>query len=61
MINLVELTRRDSVVRTSKAGKARVKRATVGEKAKVKKAARLLADFELITAKRFDAIVRALK
>ena len=61
MTHSKEPTRRDSVVKTSKAGKARVKRASVGEKAKVKKAARTLADFELITAKRYEAIVRALK
>jgi len=33
----------------------------VGDKAKIKKAARLLADYELITHKRFDAIVRTTK
>jgi len=49
------------VAKASKSAKARVKRATMGEKAQVKKAARVLADFELITTKRFDAILRTLK
>lgn len=49
------------MAKASKAAKSRVKRASVGEKAKIKKAARVLADFELITNKRFDAIVRTLK
>jgi len=49
------------MVKASKGAKGRVKRATVGEKAQIKKAARTLADFELITSKRFDAILRTLK
>ena len=49
------------MAKASRSAKARVKRATVGEKAKIKKAARTLADFELITGKRFDAILRTLK
>lgn len=49
------------MAKASKAAKARVKRATVGEKAQVKKAARVLADYELITSKRFDAIIRTLR
>ena len=48
------------MAKASKSCKARLKRATVGEKAAVKKAARTLADFECITNKRYDAIVRAL-
>lgn len=47
------------MAKASRAAKARVKRATVGEKASIRKAARTLADFELITTKRYDAIVRA--
>jgi len=49
------------MAKASKGAKARVKRATVGEKSQIKKAARTLADFELITSKRFDAILRTLK
>lgn len=48
------------MAKASKSAKARLKRATVGEKASIKKAARTLADFECITNKRYDAIVRAL-
>jgi len=51
--------RSDGMAKASRAAKARVKRATVGEKASIRKAARTLADFELITTKRYDAIVRA--
>lgn len=47
------------MAKASKAAKARVRRATVGEKASIRKSARLLADFDLITGKRHDAIVRA--
>ncbi len=47
------------MAKASRAAKARVRRATVGEKATIRKAARTLADFELITQKRYDAIVRA--
>ena len=49
------------MAKASRSAKARVKRATVGEKAQIKKSARVLADFELITGKRFDAILRTLK
>jgi len=49
------------LAKASRAAKARVKRSTVGEKAQIKKAARVLADYELITSKRFDAILRTLK
>ena len=49
------------MAKASRAAKARVKRSTVGEKAQIKKAARVLADYELITSKRFDAILRTLK
>jgi hypothetical protein len=49
------------MAKASRAAKARVKRATVGEKAQIRKAARVLADYELITGKRFDAILRTLK
>lgn len=49
------------MAKASRAAKARVKRASVGEKAKIKKSARVLADYELITNKRFDAILRTLK
>jgi hypothetical protein len=48
------------MAKASKAAKARVRRASVGEKASIKKSARTLADYELITQKRYDAIVRAL-
>jgi hypothetical protein len=47
------------MAKASKSAKARVRRATVGEKAQIRKAARMLADFDLITQKRHDAIVRA--
>jgi len=49
------------MAKASRSAKARVKRASVGEKASIKKSARVLADYELITNKRFDAIVRTLK
>ena len=49
------------MAKASRAAKARVKRASGGEKASIKKSARVLADYELITNKRFDAIVRTLK
>lgn len=48
------------MAKASKAAKARLKRASVGEKASIKKAARTLADYECITNKRYNAIVRAL-
>jgi len=48
------------MVKASKAAKGRVRRASVGEKSQIKKAAGLLADLELITQKRYDAILRAL-
>ena len=47
------------MAKASKAAKARVRRSTVGEKAAIRKAARKLADFDLITEKRYSAIVRA--
>ena len=46
------------VAKASKAAKGRVRRATMGEKASIRKSARLLADFDLITQKRYEAIVR---
>jgi hypothetical protein len=46
------------MAKASRTAKARVKRATVGEKAQIRKAARVLADYELITSKRYDAILR---
>ena len=49
------------MAKASRSAKARVQRATMGEKAQIKKAARVLADFELITGKRFDTILRTLK
>ena len=49
------------MAKASRSAKARVKRASVGEKASIKKSARVLADYELITNKRFEAIVRTLK
>ena len=49
------------MAKASKSAKARVKRASMGEKASIRKAARVLADYELITNKRFDAIVRTTK
>jgi len=49
------------MAKASKGAKARVKRANVRKKAEIKKAASTLADFELITSKRFDAILRTLK
>ena len=49
------------MVKASRSAKARVKRMTMGEKAAVRKAAGLLADSELISEKRFAAILRALK
>lgn len=49
------------MAKASKSAKARVRRANMGEKASIKKSARTLADFELITQKRYDAILRALK
>jgi len=49
------------MAKASKSAKARVKRATMGEKASIRKSARVLADYELITGKRYDAILRSLK
>ena len=46
------------LAKASKAAKGRVRRATMGEKAALRKSARLLADFDLITQKRYEAIVR---
>ena len=46
------------MAKASKAAKARVRRSNVSEKAAIKKSARLLADYDLITQKRFEAIVR---
>jgi len=43
------------MAKASKAAKGRVRRANMG------KSARVLADFELITQKRYEAILRALK
>ena len=48
------------MAKASKSAKARLKRASVGEKSQIKKGARKLADYECITNKRYDAIVRAL-
>ena len=52
---------RDYMVKASRSAKARVRLMSVSEKAQVKKAAGLLADSELITEKRFAAIMRTLK
>jgi len=46
------------MAKASKAAKGRVRRASMGEKASIKKSARVLADFELITLKRYEAILR---
>jgi len=52
---------RDYMVKASRSAKARVKRMTSGEKASVRKAARLLDDSELISRGRYGAIMRSLK
>lgn len=49
------------MTKASKSAKARVKRASMGEKSSIKKAARTLADYELITESRYMAIMRTLK
>ncbi len=49
------------MVKASRSAKARVRRMSMTEKAAVKKAAGMLADAELITEKRFAAIMRTLK
>ncbi len=49
------------MVKVSKAGKARLKRLSMAERKAVQKASMLLADTELMSDKRFDAIMRALK
>jgi hypothetical protein len=46
------------MAKASKAAKARVRRSNAGEKASIRKSARLLADYDLITQKRYEAIVR---
>jgi hypothetical protein len=46
------------MVKTSKAAKARVKRALLSERKKLQKAADLLADYELISSGRWAAIER---
>jgi len=46
------------MAKASKAAKGRVRRSSMGEKASIKKSARVLADFELITQKRYEAILR---
>ena len=48
-------------MKVSKNGKARLNRSNQGEKAAVRKAARLLADYDLITQGRYAAIVRQTK
>ena len=47
------------MTKVSKAARARVRRANGSEKASIRKSARILADYDLITQKRFGAIVRA--
>jgi len=49
------------MVKVSKAGKARLKRCNMAERKAVQKASMLLADMELLSDKRYDAIMRALK
>jgi len=49
------------MVKVSKAGKARLKRCNMAERKAVQKASMLLADMELLSNKRYDAIMRALK
>ena len=46
------------MVKVSKAGKARMKRMSSVDRKTIMKAAMLLADSELITSKRFEAIHR---
>lgn len=46
------------MVKVSKAGKARMKRMSVADRKAILKAAMLLADSDLITSKRFEAIHR---
>jgi len=46
------------MVKVSKAGKARMKRMSSVDRKAIMKAAMLLADSELITSKRFEAIHR---
>ena len=46
------------MAKASKAAKARVRRSNAGEKAAIRKSARLLADYDLITEPRYRAIVR---
>ena len=46
------------MAKASKAAKARVKRSTMTERKQIRNAARVLADFELISDKRYDAILR---
>ena len=50
--------RRLNMVKVSKAGKARMKRMSVADRKAILKAAMLLADSDLITSKRFEAIHR---
>jgi|BARW01.1.fsa_nt_gi hypothetical protein len=47
------------MAKASKAAKARVRRSTASEKAQIKKAARVLADFDLISEPRYRAIIRS--
>ena len=49
------------MAKASKAAKARLKRMSMTDKAKIKKAAAMLADCELITSARYSAILRACK
>jgi hypothetical protein len=53
--------RRLNMVKVSKAGKARLKRMSAAERKAILKSAMLLADSELITSKRFEAIHRIYK
>ena len=46
------------MVRVSKAARARVKRQTMTEMKQLRKAARIMADLQLISSKRYDAILR---
>jgi len=48
------------VAKASKAAKARVKRASMTDMKAIRRAARVLADYELITNARYAAILRAI-
>lgn len=46
------------MVKVSKAARARVKRQSLAEMKQLRKAARVMADLELISSKRYGAILR---